>query len=509
MIPWAAHLPAGTGPGDVDLLAAGNLPLAWTRRWAADALHPTVADDRHGWLVAGDLEERSRLVAARLAAAGLVAGDRVLFSATASVPLVVAHVAALRLGLAVVPTNISYRQRELAHVVADSRPAAAVVDDAERARWVRDASAEAGRFVVVVDPEVDLPGGPDPVLDAARPWDPALVAYTSGTTGQPKGAVLSHANLLASAEAVALAWRWEPVDRLVLALPLFHMHGLGVGLHGTLCVGASVVLRPSFAVDDVLDQIRSRRATLLFGVPTMWSRLAASSRAGQLRPLRLGVSGSAPLAVELHDAIAATSGQRVIERYGMTETAMNASNPYDGERRPGTVGLPLPGVDLRLDEATDEILLRGPNVFDGYWEQPGATSAAFTEGWFRTGDVGSIDADGYLRIVGRLKELIISGGFNVYPREVEDVLRAHPAIADVAVVGVAHPDWGEQVVAVAERAAEPTPSSSSVAADAVMVLAGERLAPYKCPKRLVWVDALPRNALGKVVKSEVGVIAEG
>lgn len=506
MTAWAAHLPAGTAPSDVDLLAAGNLPLAWTRRWAADALHPTVADDRHGWLVAGALEERSRRVAGRLAAAGLEAGDRILFSAVASVPLVVAHVAALRLGLAVVPANTSYRQAEVAHLVGDARPAAAVVDDAERARWVTNASDEDGRSVVVVGPDVDRPGGPDPVLDGARPSDAALVAYTSGTTGRPKGAVLSHANLLASAEAVALAWRWSPEDRLVLALPLFHMHGLGVGLHGTLGAGASALLRPSFAVDDVLDQIHSQRGTLFFGVPTMWSRLAASSRAGELRALRLGVSGSAPLAADLHDAIAAASGQLVIERYGMTETAMNTSNPYDGERRPGTVGLPLPGVEVRLDRATDEILLRGPNVFDGYWEQPEATTASFTDGWFRSGDVGSFDADGYLRIVGRCKELIISGGFNVYPREVEDVLRAHPAVADVAVVGVANAEWGEQVVAVAERADHAEVEAD---ADAVLASAADRLAAYKRPKRLMWVDALPRNALGKVVKSEVAIIAEG
>ncbi len=496
---WAAHLPAGTDADDVDLLAAGNLPRAWTRHWATSPSRTAVADD-DGWITGGELEDRSRRVAARFAAAGLAPGDRILVSSAASVPLVVAHVAALRLGLVVVPANTAYRARELAHLVGDAAPAAAVIDDRERASWVSDAAGAAGTPLLLVGPDVALPDGPDPILDTAGLHDPALIAYTSGTTGAPKGAVLSHANLLASAEALALAWRWTPDDRLVLALPLFHLHGLGVGLHGTLGVGASVVLRRSFAVDDVLDRITAERASLFFGVPTMWSRLAASARADELAGLRLGVSGSAPLPAELHRAIEAASGQRVIERYGMTETVMNVSNPYDGERRAGTVGLPLPGVEVRLDDGTDEILLRGPNVFAGYRGRPDATAEAFThDGWFRSGDVGSFDPDGYLRIIGRRKELIISGGFNVYPREVEDVLRTHPAVADAAVVGAPHPDWGEEVVGVIE-------ATGPVDTDAVLAHAATQLAGYKRPKRLVVVDALPRNALGKVVKADLGPI---
>jgi malonyl-CoA/methylmalonyl-CoA synthetase len=496
---WAAHLPAGIDPDELDLLTAGNLPRAWARHWAIAPGRVAVADD-DGWITAGELEDRSRQVAGRFAAAGLVAGDRFLVSASASVPLVVAHVAALRLGLVVVPANTAYREREVAHLVRDATPAAALVDDGERAGWVAAAAEAAGIRHVVVGLDVDLPDGPDPVLDHAGLADPALLAYTSGTTGIPKGAVLSHANLLASAEALALAWRWTPDDRLVLALPLFHLHGLGVGLHGTLGVGASVVLRRSFAVNDVLDRLAAERASLFFGVPTMWSRLAASSRADELAALRLGVSGSAPLPAELHRAIEAASGQRVIERYGMTETVMNVSNPYDGERRPGTVGLPLPGVEVRLDDGTDEILLRGPNVFAGYRGRPDATTEAFTDdGWFRSGDVGKFDPDGYLRIVGRRKELIISGGFNVYPREVEDVLRTHPSVTDAAVIGVAHPDWGEEVVAVIEAV-------GPIDAAAILAHAGAELAAYKRPKRVVVVDALPRNALGKVVKADLGPV---
>ncbi len=284
----------------------------------------------------------------------------------------------------------------------------------------------------------------------------------------------------------------------MLALPLFHIHGLGVGLHGTLTAGASAVLRPRFDVVDVLDQAAAHETTLFFGVPTMYARLADSDRLSELRRLRLCVSGSAPLSPELFASVAERAGQRILERYGMSETLMNVSNPYDGERRPGTVGLPLPGVEVRLAEGTDEILLRGPNVFAGYWERPEATAEAFPEpGWFASGDVGSYDDAGYLRIVGRRKELIISGGYNVYPREVEDVLRSHPAVHDAAVVGLPDPTWGggERVTAFVE--------ADGVAEQELLDLAAQQLAPYKRPKQVVFVDALPRNALGKVVKPEL------
>jgi len=413
------------------------------------------------------------------------------------VDLVVSYVGALRLGLVVVPVNTAYRQREVAHVVRDARPAGALVDVAERGSWVRAAAAE--RPITVFGPTVELPAGSmpsthRPVLDVARHDDPALLLYTSGTTGAPKGALLSHGNLLASADAVAMAWRWTPEDRLVCALPLFHLHGLGVGLHGTLCAGASVVLRRSFDPADVARTIEDHRASLFFGVPTMYVRLAGADQLSGLRPLRLCVSGSAPLAADLHHAVIEGSGQRIIERYGMTETVMNVSNPYDGDRRAGTVGLPLPGVQVRLADGTDEILLRGPNVFAGYWERPEANADSFIDGWFASGDVGAFDDDGYLRIVGRRKELIISGGYNVYPREVEDVLRGADGVHDIAVVGMSDPQWGEAVVAFVEGDVDPL---------ALLAYGVERLAPYKRPKRIHRVDALPRNALGKVVKADL------
>ncbi|MDQ1492015.1 MAG: malonyl-CoA/methylmalonyl-CoA synthetase [Actinomycetota bacterium] len=525
---WAVHLPrpAGDGAGASPVAPAppgDTLPMAWAARFDAAPDRPVLWEERRGWIRAGDLDGASRRVAGRLAAAGLRPGDRILMSAATSVELVEAHVAALRLGLVVVPANTAYREREIAHVVADCSPRAAVVDDAERADWIR----RAGPDVLVVGPDVDVAGGnvdggrggPGPrtaALDAAAPGDPALIGYTSGTTGTPKGAVLSHANLLASSESVRLAWRWTADDRLVLALPLFHIHGLGVGLHGTLLAGASAVLLPRFDPGAVLDAAAVHDATLFFGVPTMYARLADSPRLAELGRLRLCVSGSAPLPPAVFDRLAAGSGQRVLERYGMTETGMNVSNPYDGERRPGTVGFPLPGVELRLARArgtggvapttaagaatVGEIELRGPNVFGGYWGRPEETAAAFTaDGWFRTGDIGQHDPDGYLRLVGRARELIITGGLNVYPREVEDVLREHPAVADVAVAGVPDAEWGEVVTAwiVPTRSGAPPPDAE------LLGFAAERLARFKCPRRVVVVDALPRNALGKVLRHEL------
>jgi malonyl-CoA/methylmalonyl-CoA synthetase len=488
---WSPHLPAGVQPSSVDLLADASLPGSWTRRWEQDGAKRVLWSEQGGWTTATELEERTRRVAGRFAAAGLRRGERLVLSAASSLDLVVAHVAALRLGLVVVPVNGAYGEREVAGIVADCRPSAAVVDDAERGRWVERAAPGP---VVVVGPDVALPDGSGVPLDDLSPADPGLLVYTSGTTGAPKGALLTHGNLLSSAEAVRLAWRWSADDVLVLTLPLFHVHGLAVGLHGTLTAGAAAVLRPRFDVDDLLDAATDKNATLWFGVPTMYSRVAASPRLPELRRLRLCVSGSAPLSPDLFEAVAERGGQRILERYGMTETLMNVSNPYDGERRPGTVGLPLPGVELRLAERTDEILLRGPNVMPGYWERPDATAEAFTDdGWFRSGDVGRYDDDGYLRIVGRRKELIISGGYNVYPREVEDVLRSHPGVVDAAVVGVPDPVWGERVTAYVE--------ADGVNADALLELAAQQLAPYKRPKQVVFVDALPRNALGKVVKS--------
>jgi malonyl-CoA/methylmalonyl-CoA synthetase len=474
-------------PGVIDLTPDGNLPRAWVAHWRAAPDRPVIHDHRAGWVNGSELERRTAEMAGRFAAAGLRAGDRVLLSGAASANLVVAHVGALRAGLVVVPVNGAYSSRELEVIVTDARPAAAVVEDDR----LRQAAADLGV-------RVTLPDAPAPVeLDAAAPGDPALLPYTSGTTGAPKGVVLSHANLLAGAHAVRLAWQWTAEDRLILCLPLFHMHGLGVGLHGTLLTGGSAILQPVFDPETVLSAAAGDDTTMFFGVPTMYARLVDAPGADRLARLRLCISGSAPLAADLHARIAERCGQIVLERYGMTETVMITSNPLEGERRAGTVGVPLPGVELRLADGTNEVLVRGPNVFAGYLGRPDATREAFTDdGWFRTGDIGAIDDDGYLRIAGRAKELIITGGYNVYPREVEDVLRLYPGVADAAVVGTSSAEWGEIVTAFVE-------TQEDVNVDDLVAFAGERLAPYKRPRLVHVVETLPRNRLGKVLRDQL------
>lgn len=484
-----AHLVAGA-PFDPSAGGLGSPARVWARHFAERPDAPCLLEPDGATLRFAELDRRSREIAGRYTAAGLAAGDRILFSAASSLDLVIAHVAAIRLGLVVVPTNTAYRAGEIRHVVDDASPRAAVVDDPERAGFV--SAADPG--ITIFTPAVEGARGPEPLLDAALPGAPALIGYTSGTTGRPKGAVLSHANLLASNEALRLAWRWTPDDRLVIALPLFHMHGLGVALHGTLHVGGSAILLPRFEPESVFDAIARERASLFFGVPTLYHRLVDTARVRELSALRLCVSGSAPLPADLHRRFEAATGQRIVERYGMTETAMLVSNPVDGERRPGSVGLPLPGVEVRLRGEPAEIQVRGPNVFAGYWRRPDANAEAFTaDGWFRTGDLGHCDEAGYLCIAGRARELIISGGYNVYPREVEDAVRRHPAVEDAAVVGSPDPEWGELVTAYLVAGEE-------IDVDALRQFLADDLAPYKHPRRIHRVDALPRNALGKVQK---------
>ena len=483
---WAAH----GFTGDPALLTREtSLVQAWVKRWSDAPHQPVLCNHRGDWVTAAELSARSRRVAGRFAGAGLRAGDRILMSCPPSVDLVVAHVAALRLGLVVVPVNTAFSASELANVLNESLAKLSVVDDPARVP-----------HGPTVGPAVELADYEPPPLDTVGRDDPAMLVFTSGTTGRPKGVMLSHANLLSSAEALRIAWRWTPADRLVLSLPLFHMHGLGVGVHGTLLAGASAVIVPRFSVDEVLNAVAHDQATLVFGVPTMWVRILESSRVGELAGLRLCVSGSAPLAADVWQGLADRGGQQILERYGMTETVMNVSNPYEGERRPGSVGLPLPGVNVRLHDITTdgvgEIVLTGPNVFTGYWERPESNADAFTaDGWFRTGDLGSFDPDGYLRIVGRCKDLIITGGFNVYPRDIEDVLREHIGVADVAVAGEPSPEWGETVVAYVVR------TDSAVDAETLLGHAASRLAGYQRPRRIVFLPELPRNAMGKVVKN--------
>ena len=489
---------------DDDLVAEGTLPSAWATRWRERPDDPAIGGGSQGWLTNRDLDQRTAAVATVLERTGLRDGDRVIVSGPTTVELVVVHVAALRAGLVVVPVNPAFTRPEFEGLLTAAAPRA-VLAAGHLVSWARGAGPDLAVIDLTVlvaaaeiTPTDEAPAAAD--LDRAAPGDVALLAFTSGTTGRPKGVPLTHANLLAGAEALRRAWAWTPRDRLILSLPLFHMHGLGVGVHGTLLAGASAVLIERFEPEAILHAAAQPRATLFFGVPTMYARLADAPGVERLANLRLCVSGSAPLSAELHRRIREATGQVVLERYGMTETVMLTSNPLGGERRPGTVGRPLPGVELRLDPGTDEIQVRGPNVFGGYLDQPEANQQAFTaDGWFRTGDVGRLDADGFVSIVGRAKDLIITGGYNVYPAEIEEVLRTHPAVADAAVAGLASPEWGEIVGAWLEiRAGSP-----ALDLDELRGWCAQRLVAYKRPRHLQVVDALPRNALGKVQRGEL------
>ncbi|RPK85257.1 MULTISPECIES: acyl-CoA synthetase [Streptomyces] len=471
-------------------------------------------------LTYGRLAGASAALAARIADAG-----RVAVWATPTPETVIAVVAALRAGVPAVPLNPRTGESELAHILADSEPTVVLAgpDDVlppalERLRRVAvDARAEteapASPGGVAPDPEA-----PTTMADEAAPEAPALIVYTSGTTGPPKGAVLPRRAIAASLDALEDAWGWTGDDVLVHALPLFHVHGLILGVLGPLRRGGSVRHLGKFAPEGVARELGSG-GTMLFGVPTMYHRLAEvldapagtaerDALAGALAGARLLVSGSAALPVHDHERIAAATGRRVIERYGMTETLMNTGIRADGAPRPGTVGPALAGVELRLVEddgtvldaagAIGEIQVRGPNLFTGYLNRPDATAAAHTaDGWFRTGDVGTVDEDGYVTIVGRkATDLIKSGGYKIGAGEIENVLLAHPGVREAAVTGEEDPDLGERVVAWVVAADPDSPPPAEELAGHVAA----QLAPHKRPRTVHYLDALPRNDLGKIMK---------
>jgi len=392
--------------------------------------------------------------------------------------------------------NPEYHSAEVAHIVGNAEPSL-VITDGERVSVIDKLGL---RALDVHDP----PRAAAPPMPDLTPESPAAILYTSGTTGRPKGAVLDHGGLLAQARGAIEMWRWTARDVLVHALPLFHLHGLGMGLHGTLLSGGSATLIP-FSPPSVVAQFTrndAERGTMFFGVPAMYQRLCdwLDDHPTELTHVRLFVSGSAPLPPALFERCERLLDQAPVERYGITEGGIVVTNPYEGPRQPGRVGIPFPGVEVKLGEK-DEVLLKGGQVFKGYWRNEAATREAFTEdGFFKTADVGEIADDGTLAIRGRLKELIISGGFNVYPREVELVLETHPAVEEVAVVGVPSEAWGEEVTAFV------VPSKSQeLVENELIAYARERLATYKCPRRIVVIGQLPRNAMGKVERSKLRV----
>ena len=463
-------------------------------------------------LTYGDLLAETGRLANALAALGVEPGDRVAAQVEKSPEALLLYLACVRAGAVFLPLNPGYFMREVAYFLADAEPRLVVSTPAKRAD-IEGIAAQTCR-VETLGQQGDgsllekAAAQPSDFADRPRgPDDLAAILYTSGTTGRSKGAMLTHGNLASNAVTLVDHWRFTPDDVLIHALPIFHTHGLFVAFNVVLFSGASMLFFPRFDPAQVIAALP--RATAMMGVPTFYVRLVdhALLATVRLETMRLFVSGSAPLLPETFAAWKERTGHAILERYGMTETNMNTSNPYDGDRVAGTVGFPLPGVDLRVvDPASGEALgedtigmieVRGPNVFKGYWRMPEKTAEEFRpDGFFITGDLGKIDRRGYVHIVGRGKDLIISGGLNIYPKEVETEIDLLPGVVESAVIGVQHPDFGEGVTAVVVKA-------GGADLDEAGVIRGldDRLARFKQPKRVLFVDELPRNTMGKVQKN--------
>ncbi|AUH33845.1 malonate--CoA ligase [Paracoccus tegillarcae] len=457
------------------------------------------------------IDRLSAQLANLLTAQGVKPGDRVAVQVEKSPEALALYLACARAGAVFLPLNTAYTPAEVAYFIGDAQPALVVCDpgrEGQRQAFMGDSLAT---LMTLAD------NGDGSLMEAAKalpddqtpvdrgPDDLAAILYTSGTTGRSKGAMLSHDNLLSNAQVLADYWRFDQDDVLLHALPIFHTHGLFVASNVILLAGGAMIWLPKFDAVQAMEFLP--RATSMMGVPTFYTRLL--DQPGFTRELaghmRLFTSGSAPLLAETHRAFEDRTGQRILERYGMTETNMNTSNPYDGERRAGTVGFALPGVELRIMADGSEVSqgeigtieVRGRNVFQGYWQMPDKTAEELgPDGWFITGDLGQIDAGGYVTIVGRGKDLIITGGFNVYPKEVEEVIDDLPGVLESSVIGLPHPDFGEGVVAVIARE-----KGADLDADAIIAGLSDKLAKFKQPKRVIVVDELPRNTMGKVQKA--------
>ncbi len=467
-------------------------------------------------LAYADLDAATGRMQSRLLALGVEPGDRVMAQVDKSYEAVLLYLACLRAGAIYIPLNTAYTAAEVEYFMGDAQPrlvvcAPCAYDDlapvAERVdvpHLLTLDSDGGGTFLIGLD-SLD----PDPMVADRTGDDLAAILYTSGTTGRSKGAMLTHGNLASNAEVLHDYWHWRDADDLLLhALPVFHVHGLFVALHCALLGGSSVHFLPRFDIDEIIRHLP--RSTVMMGVPTFYTRLLDSPAftADLCRNMRLFISGSAPLLAETHQAFEARTGHRILERYGMTETGMITSNPYEGERIAGTVGFALPGISVRIADKqgrevprgeTGILEMTGPNLFKGYWRMPEKTAAEFRpDGWFITGDMAIMDEHERITIVGRAKDLIISGGYNIYPKEIESEIDEIPGVKESAVVGVPHPDFGEGVVAVVVRDG----SRDLTEADIIEPLQ-QRLARFKQPKRVYLVDDLPRNTMGKVQKAQL------
>ena len=459
-----------------------------------------------------EVEARSAQVATALRSLGVVQGDRVALHVDKSPEAMLVYLGCLRAGAVFLPLNPAYRAAEVAYFLGDAEPVLAI-GRPEDAEWFDSVAKAAGvRHVSHLAAEgtgswTELVAGFVAEAPETAPSgdDLATIVYTSGTTGRSKGAMLTHANLASNAIALRQIWGFRDDDVLVHALPIFHVHGLYVATHTAMLSGIPMRFHQSFRPEHVLADLN--RSTVFMGVPTMFSRLLAQPDLDQAScaAMRLFVSGSAPLLRDTFDEFRRRTSHTILERYGMTETGMITSNPYDGERKGGTVGIALPGVSVRVVDGeralppgeVGDVQVHGPNVLCGYWRRPDKDAEDFThDRWFRTGDVGVFDADGYLELVGRSKDLVISGGYNVYPKEIELLLDDLPGVVESAVIGLPHADFGEAVTAV--LVVEP---GTEIDAPAIIAGLKSRLAPFKVPKSIHVLDELPRNSMGKVQKN--------
>ena len=455
----------------------------------------------------------SRKMANTLLEMGLEPGDCVAIQVEKSPEMLNIYAACAQAGLVFLPLNPSYTVAELEYFIENSEARLIICDDKNK-EDLKNITQKLGVFVETLNSNstgsiIDkAASSPEDFQTVARSKDDlAALLYTSGTTGKSKGAMLTQTNLLSNGNALMTEWEFTNNDVLLHALPLFHTHGLFVATNVMLSAGGSMIFLPKFDLDNIINNLP--KSSAMMGVPTFYTRLLGDNRFNKklVHHMRLFVSGSAPLLTETHIEFEKITGHRILERYGMTETNMNTSNPYNGERRAGTVGLPLPGVELKITdpETTKELSIdeigqievRGPNVFKGYWKMPEKTKAELREnGFFITGDLGKIDEDGYVHILGRDKDLIISGGYNIYPKELEEIIDDQAGVLESAVIGVPHPDFGETPIAVIVSETEITPELEVIESNL-----RKSLARYKHPKKLLWIDQLPRNTMGKVQKN--------
>jgi malonyl-CoA/methylmalonyl-CoA synthetase len=492
----------------------GNLYHLLDSRFPADRTRPCLETAEGRIYTYADVSAMTGRYASLLARLGAGPGERVAAQVEKSPEAICLYLACLRAGAIYLPLNTAYTPSEIAYFLGDAQPRVLVCRPETRDSLLDAANAAGVTHVLSLDAAgggtfAEGAAGENPDAECAEraPTDVAAILYTSGTTGQPKGAMLTHRNLASNAQALHRVWGFRAGDVLLHALPIYHTHGLFVAINCVLLNGTSMLFLRKFDADEMIRLLP--RSTVMMGVPTFYTRLLAHPALDRAvcTHMRLFISGSAPLLEETFYAFEQRTGHRILERYGMTETGMNTSNPLDGERRPGTVGMPLPDVEARVADENGRVLpqgeigvleVRGPNVFAGYWRQPEKTAGEFrTDGFFITGDVAKIDERGYVHIVGRAKDLIISGGLNIYPKEVEQHIDRIEGVTESAVIGLDHPDFGEAVAVVIVRAAD----GQDLTAEAIIGHLKGEMAGFKIPKHVFFVDELPRNTMGKVQKS--------